>query len=108
MADRIAAAVATHQAKIDSLNGVGLNGMPLSEFEDTLDLTFEEFVAFQNQQTRAHASGRITTDEALTVYRLLGGECHAGNGNGGWPKGVTLAGKMVVTRLMAELMSRNR
>lgn len=106
MANRIETSIATHSERIAGLNGVGLNGKPLSEVEEELTLRFEEFVAFQNEQARAHAGGLITSDEAMTVYRLLGGESHAGDENYGWPKGVTLAQKMVVTNLMGELMSR--
>ncbi len=104
--NRIEASIATHSERIESLNGVGLNGTPLSEVEEELTLTFEEFVAFQNEQARAHAGGTISSDEAMTVYRLLGGESHADDKNHGWPKGVTLAEKMVVTNLMGELMGR--
>lgn len=106
MANRIEAAIATYQRKLDGLNGVGLDGKPLSELDRKLSLTFSEFTAFQNAQARAHAAGVLTTEEAHTVYRLLGGEVYRRNGNGGWPKGVTLVQKLVVTKLMAELMAR--
>lgn len=108
MPNRVERGIAALQTKIDELDGVGLNGRPLSEVEDECTLTFQEFVAFQNQQAIAHASGILSTDEASTVYRLLGGECHADNGNGGWPTGVTLAQKMTVNQLMGELMTRRR
>ena len=102
--NRIEASIAVHSERIESLNGVGKNGTPLAEVEAEITLSFEEFVAFQNEQARAHAGGTISAEEAMTVYRLLGGESHAGDENHGWPKGVTLAQKMVVTNLMGELM----
>lgn len=104
--NRIEASIVQHTDRIASLKGVGLDGTPLSEVEAKITLAFEDFVTYQNEQARAHASGIISADEAMTVYRLLGGESHGDDVNGGWPKGVTLAQKMVVTNLMGELMGR--
>jgi len=101
--NRITKYVATVQAQLDALGGVGKTGRPLAELEAELDITCSEFVAFQNAQARAHVEGKLTSGEAATVYRLLGGEAyHEGSG---WPEGTTLAQKVTVTNLMGELIS---
>ena len=101
--NRVEAAITKCQGKIDALNGIGLNGKPLSELDT--GLTFEEFVTFQNTQARAFASGKLTAGEAMMVYQLLGEEAYAGpECNGGWPKGVTMAQKIVVTKIIGELL----
>lgn len=100
MSNRITARVAVYQARLDQLNGVGLNGTPISELEQKQALSFEEFVGFQNAQSQAYARGVLNTDEAQTVYRLLGGEVYHGD----WPVGTSLAQKLVITKLMGELL----
>lgn len=62
---------------------------------------FEHF-AYQEQQARAHVSGKLTADEAMIVYRALG---EVGSSkNGGWATGTDLATKVSVTLLMGELV----
>lgn len=62
---------------------------------------FEHF-AYQEQQARAHVSGKLTADEAMIVYRALGEVGSASNG--GWAAGTDLATKVSVTLLMGELV----
>lgn len=62
---------------------------------------FEHF-AYQEQQGRAHVSGKLTADEAMIVYRALG-ECGSAS-NGGWATGTDLPTKVSVTMLMGELV----
>lgn len=91
MANRIAEAINRTRANPK------LGNIPESE----LDITFREHFAYQNTQAQAHAAGRLTTAEAQVVYRALG-EIHGGNG--GWSAGTDVATKVVVTRLMGELL----
>jgi hypothetical protein len=62
---------------------------------------FEHF-NFQQEQARAHASGKLTADEALIVYNALGEV--GSESNGGWSADTDLATKVSVTLLMGELI----
>lgn len=66
-------------------------------------LSSQEFFAYQQQQSQAHASGILTLDEAQMVYRVLGGEFQR-NTKDGWPKDTKLAMKIVVTQFMGQLI----
>lgn len=98
--NRIAEAITAMEDNISELNGVGVDGTPLSELDT--DLRFDEFVAFQNAQSRAFATGKVGMDEAQLLYRSLGGEMH--HDGDGWPTDTSLATKIVVTKVCAELM----
>jgi hypothetical protein len=91
MANRVATAIERVRANpnLDKLAG----GMAI---------TFQEHVAYQHAQVRAHASERLTTEEAHIAYRALG-EVYNAN-NEGWSAGTDLATTVVVTQLMGELM----
>lgn len=69
---------------------------------DDLAIDFEEHFEFQQTQARAHAMGKITTDEAQVIYASLG-EVQS-SGNGGWAKSTDLATKVIVTQIMGELL----
>ena len=102
--NRIAAAIGRYQARIDGFGGedaVGLNGKRIGDMHADMALSFQEFVAFQNAQAHAHASGKLSSDEEMTVYRALGGEVYQGD----WPEGTTLAAKVTLTQLMSELIT---
>ncbi len=71
-----------------------------------LDLTLAEFCKYQDEQAMAHAGGKITLEEAQTVYVALGGETFGSDG--GWPRETDLATRIVVTKLVHELMSMRR
>ena len=77
--DQIASADADKVAALDKSFG-------------TLD--FAEVHAYQNAQTRAHASGLLNTDEAMTVYQVINT----------WNT-ATLAARVTVTKLMGELIT---
>lgn len=62
---------------------------------------FEHF-QFQEEQARAHASGKLTADEAMIVYTALG-EAQS-ESNGGWQPDVDTATKVSITLLMGELV----
>jgi hypothetical protein len=100
MVNRIADGIMNAAKKISNLNGVGLNGTPISELD--VSLSFEEFTAFQNAQSRAFASGKLSMDEAQLIYSSLGGEMH--HGGDGWPSDTSIATKLVITQACAELM----
>ena len=107
--NRIDAAIERQQARIDALieGGVDLKGQPiapsLANMDATMALTAKEHADFQNQQSRAAAMGKLSTDEALTIYHALG-EWHNGD-NGGWQDGVTLATKVIITQVVSDLLS---
>ena len=74
----------------------------LDKLQGTMAIDFQEHVAYQNAQAQAHASGKLTLEEAHIAYRALG-ELH-NDGNEGWAAGTDLATKVVVTQLMGELI----
>ena len=108
MANRILDAAARYTDRIEKQRdaGVSLDGKPIGPALDALDeamaLTFSEHAAFQNAQAQAHAGGRITTDEAQTVYVALGES--VSSKNGGWAKHVELPLKVTITQLISELI----
>lgn len=83
-------------------NGVKPDGSPITvdlvAFEKTLDLSLEEFVAFQNIKSRAQVLGKINLDEAMTIYAALGE-------GGNWAADTDLATKLIVTQIMEELIT---
>lgn len=105
--NRITSHADTVQALIDTGGVNGALGTPdkLRAFEREMDISFQEHVAYQNAQARAHASGTISPAEAMLVYRALGEV--PGDGNGGWATGTPLALKVTVTNLMGQLITRS-
>jgi hypothetical protein len=100
MGNRIEACIERYEERIRKQGPVGLNGVPVESLHESNALSFQEFVDFQSLQSRAHASGKITTAEASTVYASLGGEVYRGD----WPEGTSLATKVAINQLMAELL----
>jgi hypothetical protein len=98
--NRVQMAISRYEAKIAGLNGVGLNGTPLDDFEAGLKLSFEDFVGYQNAQSQAFVTGRISAEEAMTIFQALGGDGFHGD----WPKGTTLATKVAITQVVGELI----
>jgi len=45
----------------------------VAEHNTTLNIGLDEYIAFQNAQAEAHAGGKLTLEEAQTVYQTLGG-----------------------------------
>jgi hypothetical protein len=98
MANRILEHASKLQAKIDAL--------PLAKIESlsaSLALEPSEHFAYQTQQSRAHALGILSTDEAQTIYVALGESPSPSNGN--WARLTSLALKVSITQLMHELLS---
>jgi len=86
-----------------------LRGVPPARQESLkrkLDLSLLEFCKYQDEQAIAHAGGKITYEEARTVYVALGGETPGPDG--GWPRETDLAARIIVTKLMVELMTRRQ
>ena len=97
MANRIEKAILKLDAKLKGMNGTGLNGTPLSEYEKGLDLEVWELAAYQNMKNRAMLERKLSLEEAQTIYRALGE-------GGNWRSGTSLATKVVVTQVMGELL----
>src|SRR3990167_7153834 len=70
--------------------------------DGNMAIDFAEHTVYQTAQSRAFAAGTLSLDEAQTVYVALG-ELHS-SFNGGWARDVDTATKIVVTRLIAELV----
>lgn len=90
-------AIAAVQERIDAADAE-----TMSKLDDEMAVSFEEHFAFQSAQARAHAMGKLTTDEAQVIYVALG---EVGSpSNGGWASGTDLATKVTVTMLMPKLL----
>lgn len=98
--NRVQIAIDKTRTVLQSLNGVGKDGTPLDEVDRKQALTFDEHFAFQQQQALAHASGQLSSEEAMLIYQALG-EGYYGDG---WTPGTDLATKIVVTKVIGELM----
>lgn len=97
MANRITKHVASVRTK---LADIGVDASAKLDAEMAVD--FSEHFAFQNAQARAHVEGKLTTEEAQTVYIALGEV--GSDANGGWSAGTDLATKVSVTMLMGQLL----
>jgi hypothetical protein len=95
--NRLAKHINSIRPKVDALD-------PEARVKFEADMAVEpgEHFAYQEAQARAHASGLLTTDEAMIVYRALGEVGSASNG--GWAADTDLPTKVSVTLLMGELV----
>lgn len=105
MENRVTAHAKKIQSLIDAGGKDGALDTPekLQNFSDAMDLDSFEFFAFQQAQAQAHVSGKLTTDEAQTVYIALGGEVQSGDPSG-WPATTPLAMRVTITNLMGQLV----
>lgn len=105
--DRITPAIAKMRATIatgQKLDGTGpIDPDSLARLDRSLDNGPAEWVAYQNAQARAHATGILSTAEAQVVYMALGGESP---GPGGWAADADLATKVVITQVLSEIVGR--
>ena len=62
-----------------------------------MNIEFDEYCVFQDKKSQAQAAGILTCDEAMTIYRILGGGPEDFNK-------ATLAQKVIVNQIVAELM----
>jgi len=76
----------------------GLGNLP----EEAMALTLAEHAVYQDKQAAVFSSGVLTSGEAQLVYRSLGE--HFNPDNGGWANGADKATKVVITKVVAELM----
>jgi hypothetical protein len=74
----------------------------VAKLDANMAVEFDEHFAFQQQQARAHALGRLTTEEAQVIYIALGEV--GSSDNGGWAAGTDTATKVAVTLVMGELL----
>lgn len=95
---RLLASIEKIQERLDELDDATLKSN-----EKTADITFQEHFDFQQLQAEMHSSGVLTPGAAQIVYIALGDSFT--ETNGGWAKGTKLATKIVVTKLMAELLN---
>tara|TARA_Y100000310_G_C20528134_1_gene737092 strand:+ start:728 stop:1063 length:336 start_codon:yes stop_codon:yes gene_type:complete len=108
MANRILDAAARQERRIQGRKDAGtdLQGQPigpsLEKLDETMAVSFADHFQFQTLQAHAHAGGRISPAEAMTVYTALG-ETRSSD-NGGWQPHVTLPMKVVITQVMKELL----
>lgn len=76
----------------------------ISTVDGTLALDFDEHFQYQEIQARAHASGQLSTDEALIIYAALG---EVGSpSNGGWSADVDTATKLAITLAIQKLLEQ--
>jgi hypothetical protein len=95
--NRVATAIVAMRPRIADLDDDKRTGL-----DKAMDVDFGEHFAYQETQARAHVSGKITADEAQIIYAALG-ETPSENG---WTEGTDLATKVVVTKIIAELLGR--
>jgi len=53
-------------------NSKKLTPEQIEKASKALDLTFDEHFVMQNAKSRAHAGGKISTDNAMFLYQALG------------------------------------
>ena len=95
--NRVTAAIAQMRERVATLEPD-----KIARLEEVNAVSSFEHAQYQNQQARAHAMGRLTTAEAQVVYMALG---EVGNSeNGGWATDTDLATKLVVTKIIGELL----
>lgn len=83
----------------ENVKGKNLPQERLDEMNKSLDMPLEDFCKFQEMKSVAMMEGILTTDEAQTVYVLLGETPDTFNAR-------TLAEKYVLSQLLAELCAR--
>jgi hypothetical protein len=94
--NRIAVALAVVESRLSSIAED-----KKASLAKAMTLTFEEHFAYQNAQAHAHASGKLSLDEAQMIYTALGE-------GGGWPEDTSLAMKITITQLMSELLKPSK
>jgi len=91
---------------IDELRPV-IEALPadkISSLNETSSINFEEHFKFQELQSYAHAMDILKTDEATIIFRALSPVY--GEGNGGWASDTDLATKVVIIKIMEELLRK--
>ncbi len=94
MANRIEAAIARIEEKLKTVPPEKRKSL-----EQTLKTGWEDLIEYQRLQSTAFACGKLTLEEADTLYRIYGGEVPSPEK---WDK-LSLAEKIVGTSTAAEL-----
>lgn len=94
MANRIEAAIARINEKLKAVSPEKQKSL-----QKTLKTSWDDLVAYQRLQSTAFACGKLTLEEANTLYRIYGGEVPSQEK---WDK-LALAEKVVGTSTAAEL-----
>ena len=97
--NRISVAIERTMPKVWALTEEKRKGL-----DENCAISFDDHFAYQNAQARAHAMGLLTPDEAQIVYRALGEV--GSDTNGGWANETDTTTKVVVTRLIGELLEK--
>ena len=74
----------------------------LASLDAGMSLDFSEHFEYQKQQSKAFAMGKLTQGEAQFCYSALGEV--GSEANGGWAKDTDLATKVLVTKIIGELL----
>ena len=93
--NRITAAIARAQDKVDAAIKAGKD---LSKAEEAATLTFDEHFRFQNLKTDSWLQGKLTQDEAQTLYGFLGNSPQYANDQ-------PLAVRIILTQTFMELLA---
>jgi hypothetical protein len=100
MYNRIVAKIEAQRLDIENkLNNNLLTPEKIQGTSDALNLDLNEYVVFQDLKSLAVLSGKLTTDEGMTVYSYLG-ESGPDNFNKS-----PIEAKVVLTKLFSELLS---
>jgi hypothetical protein len=84
-----------------------LDGLPddvRQTIERTLDLTFEEWIVWNDRRALAQAGGVIDADLSRRIYAATGGPSYARSAGDGWAPDADLALRYSVTILMGKLL----
>lgn len=71
----------------------------LEQTSKSLDMQLDEYVRFQELKSLAFAEGKLTEDEAMTIYGYLGNSLETFNRQ-------PVAVKAVLTKIFSELLSK--
>ena len=96
-AERLSGLIASTREKCDALSPD-----ELSNLDKGMAVDFEEHFKFQELQSQFHAGGLLTPEAAQIVYNSLGEV--GSDSNGGWSANTDTATKVIVTKLMDELL----
>ena len=98
--NRVIAAIEKAKARIQSRLDEGLiNPERVRELDRGLDMEPGEFCRFQELKSHAMLEGRLTQDEAQTIYGLLGNTPEHFNRQ-------SVEAKSVLTQIFGELLAR--
>lgn len=97
--NRVTAAIAKAEARIQSRLAEGIiTTEKVNELDRNLDMEAGEFCRFQDLKSHAMLEGRLTQEEAQTIYALLGNTPEHFNGQ-------PVAAKSVLTQIFGELLA---